>query len=130
MARLHDIVFDAAHPASLARFWAGVLDGYQVAVYDEGELLRLGHFGITTPDDDPTVLVEPISGVGQRLWFQQVPEGKQVKNRVHLDLSANEPTTELQRLLNLGAIVLNDEDNEHVIVLADPEGNEFCLLRR
>jgi catechol 2,3-dioxygenase-like lactoylglutathione lyase family enzyme len=130
MARLQDIVFDAAHPASLARFWAGVLDGYQVAAYDEGELLRLGHFGITSPEDDPTVLVEPVSGVGQRLWFQRVPEAKQVKNRVHLDLASDNPAAELHRLIALGASVLNDQDNEHVVVLADPEGNEFCLLRR
>ena len=46
MARLHDVVFDSRHPASIARFWAAVLDGYGVAPYDEAELARLRGMGI------------------------------------------------------------------------------------
>jgi predicted enzyme related to lactoylglutathione lyase len=70
------------------------------------------------------VLVEPADG-GPRLWFQRVPEGKVVKNRVHLDLLATDLDDEVGRLTGLGATVLA-RHADHV-VLADPEGNEFCL---
>jgi hypothetical protein len=128
MARLHDIVFDCAHPAALARFWAGVLEGYDVAPYDDDELLRLRSMGIDDPEDDPTVLVER-QGSSPRLWFQQVPESKVVKNRVHLDLRADDVDVEASRLVAIGATVMVEQPNESLIVMFDPEGNEFCLLR-
>jgi hypothetical protein len=56
--RLHDVVFDCRHPASLARFWAAVLDGYEVAPYDDDEIERLRTMGIDDVEDDPSVLVE------------------------------------------------------------------------
>lgn len=127
MARLHDIVFDCAHPAATARFWAAALDGYAVAPYDAAELARLRSMGITSTEDDPTVLVEPVDG-GPRLFFQLVPEAKIVKNRVHLDLRAADPEAEIQRLTTLGATV-RARYEDHVL-LADPEGNEFCLSFR
>lgn len=74
MAQLGDVVFDCRHPASLARFWAAALDGYEVAPYDAAELANLRAKGITDPEDDPTVLVE-CPGTTPRLWFQKVPEG-------------------------------------------------------
>ncbi|WP_026932114.1 VOC family protein [Glycomyces tenuis] len=123
MARLRDIVFDCRHPASLARFWAAALEGYEVAPYDEEELERLRAEGVLDPEDDPTVLVEGPSGAPS-LWFQRVPEPKTVKNRVHLDLDAAEG--ELERLLSLGASVV--ERHPEWLVLADPERNEFCLF--
>lgn len=61
MALLHDIVFDAAHPAGVARFWAAALDGYAVAPYDDAELARLRERGISGPEDDPTVLRPPVA---------------------------------------------------------------------
>lgn len=128
MARLHDVVFDCGHPASLARFWAAALDGYDVAPYDDEELERLRAAGIDDPEDDPGVMVQPSAespGGGPRLCFQRVPEVKAVKNRVHLDLRSDDPA-ELDRLLSLGASVI-DEPEEGWFVLADPEGNEFCL---
>ncbi|MFE0358792.1 VOC family protein [Streptomyces nigra] len=126
MARLHDIVFDCARPAATARFWSAALDGYAIAPYDDAELARLRSLGITSTEDDPTVLVESPDG-GPRLWFQLVPEAKAGKNRVHLDLLAVDPEAEIQRLTGLGATVqARHADN---IVLADPEGNEFCLSR-
>ena len=73
MARLRDVVFDSRHPASIARFWAAALDGYQVAPYDEAELARLRRNGILDPEDDPTVLVEGPDG-RPRIFFQLVPE--------------------------------------------------------
>ncbi|HLU72715.1 MAG TPA: VOC family protein [Nonomuraea sp.] len=123
MAALRDVVIDCAHPASLARFWAAALDGYQVAPYDDAELARLRAQGIHDPEDDPTVLVE---GGPPRLWFQRVPEGKAAKNRLHLDLQAEDREAEVAWLVGLGAAVL--ERREEWTVLADPEGNEFCVF--
>ncbi|TDB80857.1 VOC family protein [Actinomadura sp. KC216] len=127
MALLRDIVFDCARPAATARFWAAALDGYAVAPYDDAELARLRSMGITSVEDDPTVLVEAAGG-GPRLFFQLVPEGKSVKNRVHLDLVAVDAEAEIRRLTALGATVLARYPGN--VVLADPEGNEFCLLLR
>ena len=123
MARLRDVVFDCRHPASLARFWVAALEGYAIAPYDEAELDRLRAIGIDDPEDDPTVLVEPSSGSGPRLWFQLVPEAKQVKNRVHLDLACADVRAEALRLAGLGARLLAEQ--RAWVTLADPEGNEF-----
>lgn len=125
MARLKDIVFDCARPAATARFWAAALDDYAVAPYDDTELARLRSLGISSTEDDPTVLVESAEG-GPRLWFQLVPEAKSVKNRVHLDLLAADPEAEIRRLTALGATL--GARHPHHIVLTDPEGNEFCLV--
>jgi Glyoxalase-like domain len=127
VAQIRDVVFDCRHPASLARFWAGVLDGYEVAPYDEAELDRLHAAGIDDPEDDPNVLVET-STAGPRLWFQLVPESKAGKNRVHLDLMCSDLGAEIERLTGLGARVL--EDREHWVIMADPEGNEFDVMRK
>jgi len=78
MAALHDIVFDSHHPASLARFWAGVLDGYEVAPYDEAELERLASLGVDDVEDDPAVLVES-PGQRPRFWFQKCPRTRRPK---------------------------------------------------
>jgi hypothetical protein len=122
MAAVKDLVVDCRHPASLARFWAAVLDDHAVAPYDEAELDRLRAKGITDPEDDPTVLLLG----APRIWFQLVPESKTVKNRMHMDLRTDDPEQELQRLQALGATV--NERFEDWVQLADPEGNEFCLM--
>ena len=128
MARIGDVTFDCRHAASLARFWAAALDGYDVAPYDEDELARLRSIGVDEPEDDPTVLVEA-PGATPRLFFQKVPEDKVVKNRVHLDLRADDPAAEVRRLTELGASVVADEPEACFVVLQDPEGNEFCVMR-
>ncbi|ACQ82172.1 conserved hypothetical protein [Beutenbergia cavernae DSM 12333] len=127
MATLHDVVIDCHHPASLARFWAEALDGYRIAAYDDDEIARLAAAGIDDVEDDPTVLLERADGGSPRVWFQKVPEPKTVKNRVHLDLSATDPDAEVARLVGLGARVVVDRGE--LVVMADPEGDEFCLLR-
>jgi hypothetical protein len=127
MARLHDVVFDSHRPASIARFWAAALDGYQVAPYDEAELSRLRDQGILDPEDDPSVLVEGPEGQ-PRIFFQLVPEQKIVKNRLHLDLRCDAVDAEVERLLGLGASVAA-KYSDHLL-LCDPEGNEFCISRR
>jgi hypothetical protein len=124
VARLHDVVFDSHHPASIARFWAAVLDGYDVAPYDEAELARLRGLGILDTEDDPSVLIEA-PGVRPRIFFQQVPDEKVVKNRVHLDLKCDSLPAELGRLTGLGASVVAEFEGH--VLLRDPEGNEFCL---
>lgn len=125
MAALRDVVVDCRHPASLARWWAGTLDGYRVAPYDEPELARLRAAGIDDPEDDPTVLVEPV-GPGPRIWFQRVPEPKSVKNRVHLDLTVPDLATAVADLVARGATLVAEHDGW--TVLADPEGDEFCVF--
>jgi hypothetical protein len=126
VAVIHAVVFDARYPASIARFWAAALDGYDVAPYPEAELERLRQLGINDPQDDPNVLVEA-PGRHPRLFFQRVPEAKTVKNRVHLDLRADDPDAEVRRLCALGATVVAEREN--LIAMVDPEGNEFCVLR-
>ncbi|MEU7895351.1 VOC family protein [Nonomuraea sp. NPDC049152] len=127
MARVKDIVVDCRHPASLARFWEAALDGYQVAPYDEAELERLRSNGIDDPEDDPNVLVEAGPGIRPRFFFSLVPESKVAKNRMHLDLTADDTDAEVRRLVGLGARVLVEHDDW--VTMADPEGNEFCVMR-
>lgn len=128
MAVIRDIVLDCRHAAALARFWALVLDDYEVAPYDDEELARLRSLGITDLEDDPTVLVEGPSGA-PRLWFQSVPEAKTVKNRVHLDVAAADLREEVARLIALGATRYEPSSaQDDLVVLCDPEGNEFCVV--
>ena len=127
MARLRDIVVDCRHPASLARFWAAALDGWSVAPYDDEEIARLRSIGVDDVEDDPTVLVEGDPSQ-PRLWFQRVPEPKVVKNRVHLDLSTDDVEAEVARLVALGAAVAAAQPDDGLVVMHDPEGNEFCVL--
>ncbi|MBK1786266.1 VOC family protein [Prauserella cavernicola] len=126
MARIRDVVFDCRHAASLARFWAAALDEHRVAPYDDAELERLRGLGITSTEDDPTVLVEPPQRTRPRLFFNTVPESRSVKNRVHLDLDTDDLDAEVARLTALGATVLTEHEGH--VVLADPEGNEFCVM--
>jgi hypothetical protein len=140
------LVVDAGEPHDQARFWAGAL-GYLVE--DNAALVeRLRSAGAVGPQDvaefdgrpafrdliavrHPDDPVHPMTGSGQgrRILFQRVPEHKQVKNRLHLDLSVGPERrdAEVERLLALGARVLRrvaDRGSEHV-TMADPEGNEF-----
>jgi hypothetical protein len=128
MAHIREIVFDSRHPASIARVWAAALDDYEVAPYDEAELQRLRGNGITSTEDDPTVRVQASNASGPGILFQLVPEPRAIKNRVHLDLRCDSFDAERKRLTELGARVVARHDT--FIVLADPEGNEFCLSRR
>lgn len=121
MAALKDIVIDCADPPMLARFWAEVLDGYDVLPYDDEEVARLAAMG-RTPQTDPTVAV---AGPGPGLFLQEVPEPKAGKNRLHLDVQAPDRASEVERLLGLGASV--HAVHTEWTVMCDPEGNEFCV---
>ncbi len=121
------VTFDCAEPERVARFWCEVL-GYVVPHPPEEE------------DGSWSACVDP-DGVGPRLFFQRVPEGKVVKNRVHLDVRVGTGLVgaerlaaleaECARLLPLGAarvrLLTADEENESCLVMQDVEGNEFCL---
>ncbi len=126
-SRFRSVVFDCAKPAALARFWAVAL-GYTVRPYDQAEIDRLAALGYTV-EDDPSVVIDPL-GEGPTMWFNRVPEGKVVKNRVHLDVDLDS-LADVDHLIGLGATVLRPLGvlpHEPWLIMADPEGNEFCAF--
>lgn len=130
--RLDAIVIDCMDAAPLARFWAEAL-GWAVVPYDDAELARLRSKGIDDPEDDPTVMVEaPDDADGLPVMFLvEVSESKVVKNRLHLDLRAEDDLeAEVRRLEDLGARIRNWEEGDGGMwcVMLDPEGNEFCVM--
>jgi hypothetical protein len=130
--RIDAVVFDCHDAAPLARFWAAA-QGWDVAPYDEEELARLASRGVDDPEDDPSVMVQPPEETAEAptLFFTEVPENKIVKNRVHLDLQAEDDLeAEVERLERLGASIRNwaEEDGGMWCVMLDPEGNEFCVM--
>jgi hypothetical protein len=116
--RLVHVVIDAADPARLARFWAAALDWEATVADDEADASPRG-FSYPGPDALPLV-------------FVPVTEPKTVKNRLHVDLasqSASHQQALVSRLLDLGASRIDiGQGNVPWTVLADPEGNEFCVL--
>ncbi|WP_069166857.1 VOC family protein [Nocardia altamirensis] len=135
------VTFDCADPERVARFWCEVL-GYVVPPPPKG-FASWEEFDRALPPEQQGsafACVDP-TGVGPRLFFQRVPEGKVVKNRVHLDvrvgtgLVGDERLATLEaecaRLVELGAVrfqlLAADGINESCIVMQDVEGNEFCL---
>lgn len=130
--RIDALVFDCRDAAPLARFWAAAL-GWQVAPYDDGEIARLAVAGVEGVEDDPSVMVEPPEDDAglPRLFFTEVPEPKLGKNRVHIDVIADDDLeTEVVRLEHLGASIRNwaEESGGMWCVMLDPEGNEFCVM--
>lgn len=135
------ITFDCASPKDVALFWCEVL-GYQVPPPPPGHA-DWDSFNESLPaaQRDRAYACEDPHGVGPRLFFQRVPEAKTVKNRVHLDvrvglgLRGEERLAALEaectRLVALGAtrvqLLEADGFNESCLVMADVEGNEFCL---
>ena len=118
-ARIAHTSVDCRDAYTLSLFWSAVL-GFAEDPDDPNE-----------PGHDECMIAAPDGG--QRLLFIEVPEGKTVKNRLHLDLEPVEGTRddELRRLLDLGAREVDDlrrPDGSGWVVLADPEGNEFCVL--
>ncbi|MEY7971361.1 VOC family protein [Saccharomonospora xinjiangensis] len=144
MARDVQLTFDCADPAALAAFWAGAL-GYRVqappAGFDSWDQ-ALDAMGVPPEKrNDASAVIDP-DGAGPRIFFQRVPEGKQVKNRLHLDVRAAPGLqgdarmaaleVEAERLATLGASRIRRYEpapplGAGHIVMADPEGNEFCL---
>ena len=116
-SRFTELVIDCADPERVADFWARVLDYDVIDRGPKGEV-EIGR----KMSGAPTLVFVPVS------------EPKTVKNRVHIDVNPTsaDQDAELERLLALGARCVDVGQTPEVawVVLADPEGNEFCLLRR
>ncbi|MEA2522358.1 MAG: hypothetical protein QOI81_2004 [Actinomycetota bacterium] len=110
--RLHEVVIDCADPASLAEFWLR-FTGY-VKRYGDDDWVSIG------AADDSVII-----------GFQRVPESKTVKNRLHLDFAAKDYEGTAREIEALGATRLwvGQDPKDAFVVLADPEGNEFCIVR-
>lgn len=117
--RISELVLDCRDPELLARFWCEVLD-----------------FVVLAREDDGSVEIGPREGFGgaqPTIILSRTDKPKQGKSRLHIDLNATDrdQAAELERLLRLGArpADIGQTGQETWHVLADPEGNEFCLLR-
>ncbi|MGA3214188.1 MAG: VOC family protein [Acidimicrobiales bacterium] len=116
--RIQCLCIDARDPASIASFWEEALGWRR-----------------THEEPDEVVLEPPVGspedGVAPDLLFLKVPESKTVKNRLHIDLRPADQQAEVERLESLGAsrVSVGQGDDVTWVVLADPEGNEFCVLK-
>ncbi|WP_327666805.1 VOC family protein [Streptomyces sp. NBC_00485] len=110
---LHHLVVDAHDLLGLARFWCRVLD-WKVLSERERE-----------------VVIGPDEFASTGICFMPVEDPKRIKNRLHFDLAPDDQGAEVERILALGArrVDIGQGDEAGWVVLADPEGNEFCVLR-
>ena len=125
-SRLTEIVVDCHDPVAQAAFWAAAL-GYQVVRTEEGQA-EIAPWQREPPDLAEQVRQAPTVPT---LVFVTVPEGKTVKNRLHLDVRPVDcrQQVEVERLIGLGARRVDvGQGSRRWAVLADPEGNEFCVL--
>ena len=105
------VVVDSAEPVALGRWWAAAL-GW-----------------VVLDDSDEEFEIRPADGAGPGLLFVRVPEPKVTKNRLHLDLRPDDQAAEVERFVQMGAHRVDVGQGEPTwVVLADPEGNEFCVL--
>jgi predicted enzyme related to lactoylglutathione lyase len=105
------VVVDCEDPARLARWWAEAL-GYQI-VFEEPDEVEIRR----SKDEMPGLLFNP------------TPDAKTVKNRLHIDLRPDDQEAEVERLVDMGARPVDiGQHDVPWVVLADPEGNEFCVL--
>jgi hypothetical protein len=140
------LVIDCADPERLAAFWTGAL-GYRLEEPPDGTESWQAYWtarGLPPEEveDGYYAIVDP-EGVRPRIWFQPVPEPKVVKNRLHLDLGVGggrqvplatrrqRVDAEAERLTAAGAsrlrVLSGEAEGHYAVVMADPEGNEFCL---
>jgi hypothetical protein len=123
-SKFTDLAIDCADPGALAAFWCSVL-GYQVVDQEEDGVVSIGSPAVPEGKRRP-------GPVPPTVTFARVPEGKTVKNRVHLDVNPTDRSQgeEVRRLLELGArhADVGQTGEESWVTLADPEGNEFCVL--
>ena len=121
-SKFTELSIDCADPSGLARFWCSVLD-YEVQDEDDG-VIAIG--SPLVPEGK-----NRLGPVPPTLTFAHVPEGKRIKNRLHIDVNPADRSQdeEIARLTGLGATVLSDNRPEFSwVTLADPEGNEFDVL--
>ena len=111
-SNFYQLVIDSHDPHAQARFWSAVLD--QPILFEA----------------DDEVIVGAHKNAYPGLCFVTVPEGKTIKNRLHIDLDPDDPEAEVARVLALGARHADvGQEDAPWVVLADPEGNEFCILQ-
>jgi len=122
-SKFTELAIDCADPSGLARFWCSVLD-YEVQ--DEGDGIVIIGSPLVPEGKNRPGPIPPM------LTFARVPEGKTIKNRLHIDVNPTDTDQdeEVRRLLALGArhADVGQGDDASWVVLADPEGNEFCVL--
>ncbi|MFI9774459.1 VOC family protein [Streptomyces sp. NPDC051956] len=121
-SKFTELAIDCADPDALARFWCSVL-GYEVHDREDG-LVTIGSPELPEGKDR-------LGPVPPALTFARVPEGKAVKNRLHIDVNPADraQNEEVRRLLDLGARHVDvGQGDVSWVTLADPEGNEFCVL--
>ncbi|MEK7422361.1 MAG: VOC family protein [Actinomycetota bacterium] len=143
MATPIQVTFDCADPDRLAHFWADLL-GYQLDAPPEGYNsweAWLTDQGVPESEWNSASAITDPDERGARIFFQRVPEQKEHKNRVHLDVNAGGPRgtadderraaveSAVERAIAIGAtkVRLVEERGERHYVMQDPEGNEFCL---
>jgi catechol 2,3-dioxygenase-like lactoylglutathione lyase family enzyme len=124
-SRFTEVVVDCHDPAAQAAFWAAAL-GYHVVRTEDGQV------EIAPWEREPADLAERVRQAPSvpTLVFVTVPEGKTIKNRLHLDVRPIDSSYEAEvvRLIGLGARRVDVGQGDRWVVLADPEGNEFCVL--
>jgi predicted enzyme related to lactoylglutathione lyase len=110
--RFHQVVIDCADPRALADFW-----------------MKFTGYESRSSYEDWVTIEAPDGSV--RIGFQQVPESKVVKNRVHIDFAATDEEATAKEIEGMGATRrwVSEDPEDPFIVLADPEGNEFCIVR-
>jgi catechol 2,3-dioxygenase-like lactoylglutathione lyase family enzyme len=122
-SRFTELAVDCHDPRRLAEFWCAAL-GY-ATIADTGDQVEIAAY-------EPTVEGVRAAPGPPTLLFIRVPEGKERKNRLHPDISPIDDSRdgEVDRLIALGATRVDIGQGERTwVVLADPEGNEFCVLR-
>ena len=123
-SKFTELAIDCADPSGLARFWCAVL-GYEVQDDGEDAVVTIGSPLVPEGRSRP-------GPVPPTLTFARVPEGKTIKNRLHMDLNPTDTDqeAEVRRVLALGArpADVGQTGDESWVTLADPEGNEFCIL--
>lgn len=125
--RWYSVVVDCHDIAAQARWWAETLD-YLIVFENDEEVAIIPRWARVEPMDD----VETFRGQPQGMVFVRVPEDKTVKNRLHIDLAphtSQDRDAEIETLLARGATRVDvGQGDVPWTVLADPEGNEFCVL--
>lgn len=113
------LTIDSKDPDALAQWWASALN-YEITYQSPPE-----------ETEDREVVISQAGGRGWELLFLKAPDEKVVKNRYHLDLRPEDRDAEVDRLIGMGATKVDIGQGPEVtwVVLADPEGNEFCILR-
>ena len=120
IGRVDGLVIDGHDTMALARFWTAMFDTDIESITNEGQADEAQNADVAGSDRAPL------------LRFQQVPEAKVVKNRLHLDIEVNELEPSIARVRELGGSVVRPVFTEFgydVAIMGDPEGNEFCLIR-